>query len=327
MSFNSRKQIKLWGSLLLLVAGACDKAPPATTSQDQGSKPAAVAADMSKPAPTPDAGSVPTSAPPTTSRFDLVRPLSRGHVKAVEGESQLPQEQGQPGQAATFGLYVFATTWTPNFCCTSSGKSECDDLGSSFGGDHLTIHGLWPNYTDAEEPSPSNTYPIYCAPYDKCQGHHPPKSCDPNPADIPAQMAKYGPGYVSDDYSLADHEWPKHGSCTGMDDGQYFNQAITQLLAQPGDQGTPELIRKNIGASVALGELQAAFGDPASVLLRCDSKCNFEGVGICWAHDDKNVPTAQVACPKNTTTSSYDNGCVLNGCDQVKIQAVGQCGG
>jgi ribonuclease T2 len=232
-------------------------------------------------------------------------------------------QQGSP--AATFGLYVLALTWPPSFCCTHSKKGQCNNLATSFGATHLTLHGLWPNYTDAEAEGQSRTYPTYFGTYSGCNSRQPDKSCLPAVESIPADLATYGPGYVTDNNFLANHEWPKHGSCTGLDSGSYFRAAVAQLKSLPGDQGTPALLTKGVGATVRLTELQAAFGDPSAVLLSCDSGCRLEQVGICFAHDEKNRPTSQIPCPKNTRVAPYTNSCVLNKCDTISVQAAGQC--
>lgn len=255
--------------------------------------------------------------------FNL-RPLALGTTPRAESTSDSPN--GGPGTAATFGLYVLALSWAPNFCCTHSSKQECQGLQGSFGATHLTIHGLWPNYTDAQAHQAGAGWPQYCAPYGSCQTN-PPSGCDPDPSTIPADMTTYGPGYVSDNDFLADHEWPKHGSCTGLDSGTYFSSAITSLKALPGDQGTPDLLTRNIGGSVAATDLRAAFGSPESVMLSCDSSCNLTQVSICLTNAASGQPGTRTACPSNVTSSAYDNGCFVNHCQNVKIQAAGQCSG
>ncbi|PTL79943.1 hypothetical protein [Vitiosangium sp. GDMCC 1.1324] len=255
--------------------------------------------------------------------FNL-RPLAAGVTPGAESTSASPN--GGPGTAATFGLYVLALSWSPNFCCTHSSKEECQGLQGSFGATHLTIHGLWPNYTDAQAQQAGAGWPQYCAPYSSCQ-KHPTPGCDPDPSTIPADMKTYGPGYVSDNDFLADHEWPKHGSCTGLDSGTYFSSALSSLLALPGDQGTPELLTKNIGGTVAATDLRAAFGAPESVMLSCDSSCNLSQVSICLTHAASGQPGTRTTCPSNVTSSTYDNGCFVdNRCPNVTLQAVGQCG-
>ena len=45
---------------------------------------------------------------------------------------------------------MVALSWAPSFCCTHPDKEECAGLRDAFAGTHLTLHGLWPNYTDVE---------------------------------------------------------------------------------------------------------------------------------------------------------------------------------
>lgn len=255
--------------------------------------------------------------------FNL-RPLEQGATPALESTNRAPD--GGPGRPASFGLYVLALSWAPNFCCGHPDKGECQGLQGSFGATHVTIHGLWPNYTDAQASQAGANWPQYCTPYNVCQ-KNPPQGCDPDSSTIPQDMTTYGPGYVSDNDFLADHEWPKHGSCTGLDSGTYFSAAIAALKALPGDQGTPALLTQNVGGTVSTTDLQAAFGSPESVMLSCDASCNLTQVSICLANGDSGQPGTRVACPNNTTSSSYDNGCFTQNCKAVTIQAAGQCGG
>jgi ribonuclease T2 len=263
------------------------------------------------------------AAPAKVAEEFSLRPVASGATPTVEAAPSGPN--GGPGIAATFGLYVLALTWSPNFCCSHSSKEECQGLDGTFGATHLTIHGLWPNYTDAQAQQAGANWPQYCAPYSSCNTKSPAAGCDPDPSTIPADMKTYGPGYVSDDNFLADHEWPKHGSCTGLDSGTYFSAAISALKRLPGDQGTPDLLTQNIGGTVSATDLRAAFGSPESVMLSCDSSCNLTQVSICLTNGASGQPTTRTACPSNTTTSAYDNGCFVNNCQNVTIQATGQC--
>lgn len=276
-----------WMSIGLLVGCSCGPAGPSPMGQTAG----------------------------TAGRADPRKPL----VMTAQDD-----EEGVAG-APSFSLYLLALSWAPNFCCGHEGRSQCDGLGGSFGADHLTIHGLWPNYSDAESARAGADYPVYCGRFSACRGDGGPSFCRPDPATIPPGMSKYGPGYVTDDDFLANHEWPKHGSCSGLEPGAFFAAAIKSLLALPGDSGTPELLRHRAGGDVALAELRDSFGAPASVVLSCDQDCNLKQVGICLAHDAGGSPTAPVACPGKVTASDYDNGCVTHRCGRIRIQKAGQC--
>lgn len=231
-----------------------------------------------------------------------------------------PASHDAPG----FGLYVLALTWAPSFCCGHAQKEECSQLDASFAGTHLTLHGLWPNYTDDESREHHSSYPQFCGAYEHCSQELE-ASCEPDPRDLPDEMRVLGPGYIGDHEFLARHEWPKHGSCTGLSAAEYFRAAVGAMKALPGE-GTPDALHGAIGGDIALAELESSFGVPAdSVLLGCNSSCRLEQVAVCLAHDAKGLPSTPVACPANTVRARSDNGCVTRGCTRVAIPQAGQC--
>lgn len=289
--------------------------------------------------------------PPPATKASTARPYAQATPEAIESEFGRPQAtacscfRSEAAESASspprFSVYLLALTWGPNFCLAHPDKEECHQLVGSFAADHLTLHGLWPQFNDAESRQQGCTYPAFCGDFCACQGQNAPERCFPDPAVIPERMATYGPGYVTDNYFLANHEWPKHGSCTGLDAGTYFSKAIEALLSLPGDQGTPALLGQHVGGKVSLSDLRTVFGPSESVVLSCDTHCNLSEVGICFGVDAQGNPAAQTACPQNTTGSS-SNSCVGNPsqprCPMVSIQAAtnpdgtgpggggGQCG-
>ncbi|OJT18169.1 hypothetical protein BO221_42560 [Archangium sp. Cb G35] len=227
--------------------------------------------------------------------------------------------------AGGFGQYVLALSWAPSFCGSNKSHcslNECKNLSGTFAGNHLTLHGLWPQYTDAQAPS-GCSYPSNC----------PGPAYDPST--LPSDMATYAPAYVLD--GLGAHEWPKHGTCSGLGQPVFYQTAIRLFQSLGGDQGTPGALTQNIGGKVALATLQKAFGNapPESVTLSCDNSCNLQQVGICFGADAQGNPTGPTACPQSTTKSSYDNSCVVGSgkktpqqpmCPMIKIRApAGTC--
>jgi len=249
----------------------------------------------------------------------------RGDEPTTAGTPPPPIASPTPARAtpaADFGLYVLALSWAPTFCCSHPDKEECARLSDGYAGTHLTLHGLWPNYRD-DEARGRDTYPQFCGDYARCRSHHD-RSCAPDPASLPEEMRELAPGYVGDHDFLADHEWPKHGSCTGLDPSAYFRAALSAMHALPGN-GTPDAVTSAIGRSVELEALAGAFGVPRdSVLLGCEADCRLAQVSVCLAHEPGGAGKP-VACPRNTTQSSYDNGCVTRGCTRVTIPAAGSC--
>jgi ribonuclease T2 len=232
-----------------------------------------------------------------------------------------PSGPAAPPANDEFGLYLLAMTWAPNFCCAQPRHDECAALAGSFAATHLTLHGLWPNYTDEQQRGKPRAWPQYCGAYAHCEAAED-ASCAPGVA-VPAELAPFAPGYVSG--SLATHEWSKHGSCTALTAAEYFGAERAAIHAVPGD-ATPEVLHAAIGKDVARDELQRGFGVPAdSVVLGCDAQCRLTQVGFCFAHDANDRPTTPIACSASVRTSDYDNGCGVRRCERVAVQAAGAC--
>jgi len=110
---------------------------------------------------------------------------------------------------AKFDYFVLALSWSPDYCAglsRGSGGSDPQEcaLGHKLG---FVLHGLWPQ----DDPG----YPSDC-------------SAEPLPAGVKAQF----PGLYPND-ALYDHEWTKHGTCTGLSPAVYLalagqlRQAVT----------------------------------------------------------------------------------------------------
>ncbi|MEM6635926.1 MAG: ribonuclease T2 [Pseudomonadota bacterium] len=103
-------------------------------------------------------------------------------------------------EAGDFDYYLLALSWSPSWCekeGDTRDAAQCDarsDLGWS-------LHGLWPQYLDG--------WPSDC-PTDKAD---PSRSMTASMADI---MGSGG---------LAWYQWKKHGRCSGLSAGDYFQQA------------------------------------------------------------------------------------------------------
>jgi ribonuclease I len=108
---------------------------------------------------------------------------------------------------ASFDFYLLALTSHPAFCADGhSRKAECR-AGASV---PISIHGLWP---ERLEPG---RYPRDC--------NGPPLDLRPDSA---AQLARLMPGMAD---GLHEHEWRKHGTCTGLDDDVYFSHLYVLSL-------------------------------------------------------------------------------------------------
>ena len=117
--------------------------------------------------------------------------------RAGKQASTWPAQGGE-----SFNFYLLALTVHPAFCAEHQGMSECrTDTHRS-----LVIHGLWP---ERFEP---RTWPRDCP--------APPLQLD---AGLELRLADLRPGMAAD---LHEHEWRKHGGCSGLDDDLYFSRAL-----------------------------------------------------------------------------------------------------
>src|SRR4051812_35381200 len=104
----------------------------------------------------------------------------------ASADARQPHHEAR-GDAGQFDYYAVALSWSPSFCATRGDNAECDrsrPLG-------FVMHGLWPQY--------ANGYPESC-------------SNERLPADVRAKYASLFPSPT-----LIDHEWKKHGTCSGLD--------------------------------------------------------------------------------------------------------------
>src|SRR5664279_3432765 len=108
-----------------------------------------------------------------------------------------PGNSSSSGSPGDFDYYLFTLSWAPEFCATNSAgrnSAECDPnkhLG-------LVVHGLWPQFENGNWPeSCASTSPVASATVD--------------------HMMPIMPGR-----SLIQHEWSKHGTCSGLSPRDYF---------------------------------------------------------------------------------------------------------
>lgn len=102
-----------------------------------------------------------------------------------------------------FDYYLLTLSWAPEFCATNpSGRTSAECATNKHMG--LVVHGLWPQYNDGKWPETcATTPPVSSATVD--------------------HMMPIMPGS-----SLIQHEWTKHGTCSGLSTQDYF-AAIEKL--------------------------------------------------------------------------------------------------
>jgi ribonuclease T2 len=124
--------------------------------------------------------------------------------------------RGKPGD---FDYYVFTLSWSPEYCADHASDATQCGVGTHFS---FVAHGLWPQYKQARNGA---QWPQCCA------------AADPVPDDVAkAALA------ISPSRKLIQHEWEKHGTCSGLDVSTYFSEAakVYQSLHIPEAYKAPQ---------------------------------------------------------------------------------------
>lgn len=107
-------------------------------------------------------------------------------------------QDGGPAKAGQFDYYLLALSWSPNWCALT-GRARGDPQCDAGRGLTFTVHGLWPQH---EQGYPSNCHTA---------------EADPSRRQTAAMADIMGGA------GLAFYQWKKHGSCTGLSAGAYFD--------------------------------------------------------------------------------------------------------
>lgn len=190
-------------------------------------------------------------------------------------------------------LYVFAYSWTPGFCAGQKYPGCAEPL--PYWKTNFTIHGLWPQYATSGYPASCTVEPFNPSIVDEV-------GLDTMITRWPD--VKYDANNPEYD-SFWEHEWTKHGTCSGLSQYEYFSAAIalTNVLL------TPEIIHDSVGQNVNAGMLRAAIAPAQMVSLQCSHQ-SLVGVYTCWQQTN-NQPVKLTICPadvikEDTCSSSGD---------------------
>jgi ribonuclease T2 len=105
-----------------------------------------------------------------------------------------------PAVAGQYDYYLLSLSWSPSYCLIhDKDRAQC---GKGYG---FVLHGLWPQDSNGG-------YPEDCAPARQLS---------------PAAALKGQTLFPSP--KLMQHEWERHGACTGMDALSYFDTADRAL--------------------------------------------------------------------------------------------------
>ncbi|TMW61527.1 hypothetical protein Poli38472_012718 [Pythium oligandrum] len=210
--------------------------------------------------------------------------LAAGAANAGVAE-ELPSLMASSGTPGTFDFYLLAQSWQPQFCHGKESQYPGCKNPEEWMKTHFTLHGLWPEYKSGSYPQNCKSTTFDAKTVENAVGM--------------GNLTKYWPEVEYDVSSSQyptfwEHEWSRHGSCTGLDQRTYFAVAVSML--RDGLASTPDFIQKNVGKTVSTADLRAAYGANTPV-LKCSGKY-LSQVFTCWEKNSKNnIPTTGMACP------------------------------
>jgi ribonuclease T2 len=108
-----------------------------------------------------------------------------------------------------FDYYVLVLSWSPTHCSSDRGRGRDDDLQCRSGRPYgFVLHGLWPQYE---------------------RGY--PQNCDSDAPRTVAEDVIDDALKLSPSAELVQHEWQKHGTCSGLTQEDYFAAAALAVEA------------------------------------------------------------------------------------------------
>lgn len=179
----------------------------------------------------------------------------------------------QPQPEQTFNHYVLSLSWSPEYCRTRNDPVQCAGPRRFA----FVLHGLWPN---AKRPP----HPADCAP---APGLRDPKKL----LDIMPSI------------SLIQHEWRKHGTCSGLAADAYFAKARQAFdsIRPPANFKAP-VAWQTLSPAEIVRQFRAANSSlvPDSVTISCTANFLTE-VRVCMDQSLKPIPcpdTRQCRAPQ-----------------------------
>ncbi len=137
-------------------------------------------------------------------------------------------------------------TWGPSLCMVEAKNAGCRSGHVGQMGQSLVLHGLWP------QPSTEQ----YCG--------LPKQGADRRSVELPDDVRKTLQDLMSDENTMAAHEWYAHGTCSGVAAPEYFGIATSlatqvRTLLDPvfvnahGDRLSPRAVRETFDAQFGGG--------------------------------------------------------------------------
>jgi ribonuclease T2 len=168
----------------------------------------------------------------------------------------------EPARRMPVTAYTLALSWSPQHCRASGRPGDALQCGGRAGRFGFVVHGLWPDGADGR-------WPQYCAPA----------------ALLPEPLLRRHV-CMTPSVDLLQHEWAKHGTCTGDDPQRYFERAARLY----GALRFPDMAALSRRPRLTVGALRRAVADanrgvagltPAAVRVRLTRRGWLDELWLC----------------------------------------------
>jgi len=230
--------------------------------------------------------------------ISLERHHGHGH-NSHYGRSEPQNNDNAEHDESSFDSYIYSMSYQPEFCRENNEKFDgCHNFMETWEG-QLTIHGLWPNRSDG-------TWPSTCSK----------EALDTSLLqDLSDELEQNWPNVKSltsgtpSHESFWAHEWAKHGTCSGLDQHDYFATALDLLLP------TPSIVKENYGSVVKRKDLEEGYHGADMSVFVCKYGYLSE-VRLCYEKMEDGAVGERVTCP---SSNLKENSCG----DEIKIASFG----
>ena len=201
-----------------------------------------------------------------------------------------------------YDLYVMVWRYPPEFCF----QHRFEDLEGcahpeEFWRTHLTISGMWPavSYQRCVRffVVCSGFWSYHFGIFQKYLNGRTAENCgnqtlsESTIEPIRSRLLRYWPDISKRDHlGLWEEAWEKHGTCSGLSQLEYFEEALDNLLP------APFIIRSTYGSAVQRQEIDQEYNNKA--VLICNHRQWFKEVRLCFSRTPDGIPTVAVDCPE-----------------------------
>jgi ribonuclease T2 len=166
-------------------------------------------------------------------------------------------------QQQSFDYYLLDLSWSPQYCASQGGSADPQQCGPNkhFG---FVVHGLWPQYNNGKWPQDCSTEQV-------------------------SQQVVESMLDIMPSRKLVQHEWQKHGTCSGLGVDRYFQTVrdtftAFQVPERYLNPAQPIVVKKQQFIQDLLATNPSLTAE--SIVVKCNKNQLVE-VGICLDKDGK----------------------------------------